>query len=71
MNRHVPALAGLAGIVTAAAAADVWAIRTGRPTVSAFVGAQLDRDPHGAIVVGVLAALGWHLLATPIIRRLT
>lgn len=69
-RQNVPAIAGLTGIVATAAAADLWAIRTRRPTVSAWIAQQLDRDPHGAITVGVLAALGWHLLAHPIIRRL-
>jgi hypothetical protein len=69
-RRWLPASCGIAGIAAAIVAADTWASRTGRPTLSAAV-AHLGRDPLGGpIVIGVLAALAWHLVADPTIRRL-
>ena len=67
---YLPAAAGLAGIAAAAVAADVWAARTHRPTVSATVAELLEHPVGGPAVVGGLAALGWHLVADPVIARL-
>lgn len=70
MNRHVPAGAGLAGIGLCALVADVWAVKTNRPTISAAIATSLDHPVGGVLVVGGLAGLGWHLVADPIVRRL-
>lgn len=67
----LPAVAGIAGITASAVVADLWAIRTGRPTISALIGDQFGRDPHAALTFGVLASIGWHLVVHPIIRSLT
>ena len=69
MTDRLPAVAGLAGIVASAVAADVWAAKTARPTVSAFVAELLEHPVGGPVVIGGLAALGWHLAVDPIIRR--
>jgi hypothetical protein len=63
--RRLPAVAGLVGITVSAVAADVWA------TVSAFVAELLEHPVGGCVVVGGLAALGWHLAADPIVKRLS
>lgn len=70
MNRWVPAVAGIAGITASAVAADVWAARTDRPTVSAAVGAALNHPVGGVVVAGGIAGLAWHLICDPTIRRL-
>lgn len=70
MNRWAPATAGLTGVVACVVAADVTAARTDRPTVSAAVAALLEHPLGAPLTIGVLAALGWHLTADPIIRRL-
>ena len=70
MNRWAPAVAGLAGIAGSAVAADVWAVKTSRPTISAAVAESLDHPVGGVLVVGGLAGLGWHLGVDPIVRRL-
>ena len=70
MPRRLPAVAGLVGITASAVAADVWAARTRRPTVSAFVAELLEHPVGGPLVIGGLAGLGWHLAADPVIRRL-
>lgn len=70
-RRYAPAVGGIAGIVGATVFADLWASHTERPTISAFVAELLDHQIGGPVVIGGLAALGWHLAADPIIRRLT
>lgn len=69
-SRYVPAAAGVAGIVAMVVGADVWAARSGRPTISAATADCLEHPVAAPVVVGVLAGLGWHLLADPIVRRL-
>lgn len=71
MNRWTPAVAGLGAVVGAVVAADVWAARTGRPTISAAVAASLEHPIGAPFTFGVLAGLGWHLVADPIIRRIS
>jgi hypothetical protein len=68
--RWVPAAAGLTGVVASVVAADVIAARTDRPTISAAVARTLEHPVGAPLVIGALAALGWHLAADPIIRRL-
>lgn len=70
MNRWVPAAVGLAGVVASVVAADVWAIRTRRPTISSAVAATLEHPVLAPFTFGALAGLGWHLVADPIIRRI-
>lgn len=70
MTRWLPATLGLTGVVASVVAADVAAARTDRPTVSAAVAALLEHPIGAPLTIGVLAALGWHLTADPIIRRL-
>lgn len=70
MNRYLPAGIGMAGIVASAVAADVWAATTRRPTISAAIATCLEHPVGGPVVVGGLAALGWHLAVDPIVRRL-
>lgn len=70
MNRYTPAVAGIGGIVVVVVGADVWAARTHRPTISATVAGLLDHQVGGPVVIGALAAVGWHLAADPVIRRL-
>lgn len=70
MNRWIPAVAGLAGIASAVVGADVWAVRTDRPTISAAVAVALDHPVGGVLITGGIAGLGWHLIADPTIRRL-
>jgi len=65
-----PAVTGIVGILGATVAADVWASRTRRPTISALI-ADVSRHPVGGpVVVGVLAGLVHHLAVDPVIRRL-
>jgi phage shock protein PspC (stress-responsive transcriptional regulator) len=65
-----PAVAGIAGLLAVTVVADVWASRTHRPTISAFV-AEVSRHPVGGpIVAGVIAGLVHHLAIDPVIRRL-
>lgn len=71
MNRYLPAGLGVAGIVAVVVGADVWAARTRRPTISAAVADCLDHQVLAPAVVGVLAGLGYHLLADPIVKRIT
>lgn len=66
----MPASAGLVGMVAAAVAADVWAVRTDRPTISRAVATALAHPVLAPLAVGVLSGIGWHLLCDPIIRRL-
>lgn len=66
--KHAPAAAGIAGIVASAVIGDVWAIRTGRPTISATVATSLEHSVAAPIVIGTAAGLGWHLLGDPIVR---
>lgn len=70
VHRYAPAITGIAGIVASVVAADIYGPRTGRPTISATGDEALDHPVAGPVYVGVLAALGWHLLADPIIRKL-
>jgi len=71
VTRHLPAVAGLAGVVVSVVVADVVAARTDRPTISAAIGAALQHPVGGVAVVGGLAGLGWHLVVDPIIRSIT
>lgn len=66
----MPASVGLVGMVAVVVAADVWAVRTHRPTISRAVSAALEQPVLAPLAVGALAGLGWHLLCDPIIRRL-
>ena len=66
----MPACCGMAGIVAVVVAADVWASKTKRPTISATIADLLDHPVGGPVAVGGLVGLGWHLLADPIIRQL-
>ena len=68
--RRLPAVAGIGGIVAVTVAADVWAAKTRRPTISATVADLLDHQVAGPLVVGVMAGLGWHLIADPILRSM-
>jgi hypothetical protein len=70
VTRHLPAVAGLAGVVASVVVADVVAVRTDRPTISAAIGRALEHPVGGVAVVGVLAGLGWHLCIDPVVRRL-
>ena len=70
MNRWAPAAAGLAVVVGAVVGADVWAVRTHRPTISAAVARTLEHPVLAPFTVGALTGLGWHLIANPIIRRI-
>jgi hypothetical protein len=70
VNRWVPAGLGLAGVTVSVVAADVWAARTRRPTISRAVAHLLEHPVGGPAVIAALAALGWHLSIEPIIRRL-
>jgi hypothetical protein len=67
--RLTPAVAGMAGILASAVVADVWAAQTGRPTISAFVAEMVEHPIAGPVTVGVLTALGWHLIADPVLIR--
>lgn len=57
-------------MTAAVVAADVWAVQTERPTISATVADALDHDWLGPVTFGVLAGLGWHLIAAPILERM-
>lgn len=70
MNRWGPAVAGLTGVVVSVVGADVWAIRTRRPTISSAVATTLEHPVLAPFTFGALAGLGWHLVADPIIRRI-
>lgn len=67
---YAPAGVGIAGLVAVAVAVDLWAIRTGRPTISRATAAALEHPVLAPLTVGVLSGLAWHLAADPIIRRL-
>lgn len=67
---RVPAACGICGLVAVTVAADVWAVYTDRPTISASVSEALDHDWLGPVTFGVLAGLGWHLIAAPVLGRL-
>jgi uncharacterized membrane protein len=63
-------VSGIVALVAVAVVADVWAARTQRPTISAFV-AEVSRHPIGGpIVSAVMAGLVHHLAIDPVIRRL-
>lgn len=68
--RFVPAGLGMAGVVLSVVTADVWAAVTDRPTISRSIALTLEHPVGAPVVIGALAALGWHLAADPIIRRL-
>lgn len=70
MNRWVPAVAGLAGIAASVVGADVWAVRTRRPTISSAIATTLEHPLAGPATIGILAGFGWHLVVDPIIRRI-
>lgn len=68
--RYVPAVAGVAGIAGSVIVADVVAIRSDKPTISAAV-AEAFRGPWtGALTFGGLCVLGWHLVVVPILDRI-
>jgi hypothetical protein len=68
--RYGPAAAGVAGIAASVVVADVVAIRTDKPTISAAVGEAFKGPWTGALTFGVLATLGWHLVVAPILDRI-
>lgn len=68
--RYGPAVAGVVGIATSVIVADVVAIRTQRPTISAAVGDCLRNPWLGAVTFGVGATLAWHLFVAPILDRI-
>lgn len=69
-RRYVPAVAGVAGIAGSVIVADVVAIRSDRPTISAAVAEAFKGPWTGALTFGVLATLGWHLCVVPILDRI-
>jgi hypothetical protein len=69
-GEYTPAVAGVAGAAVCVVAADVWAVRTHRPTVSRLVAALCEHDVLGPVTIGVLTAGVWHLVVDPIIKRL-
>jgi hypothetical protein len=64
-------VAGLVAFTGSVVAADVWAVHTDRPTISATVADALDHDWLGPVAFGVLAGLGWHLVVCPVLDRLS
>lgn len=68
--RYLPAALGAAGVLASVVAADVWASVTHRPTISRATATALEHPVGGPLVIGGLAALGWHLAIDPIVRRL-
>ncbi len=70
MSKWTPAAVGVAGIAVSTIAADVWAVQTKRPTVSSAIATALDHQIAGPVAIGVIGALGWHLVVDPIIRKL-
>lgn len=71
MNRWAPAATGIGAVAATVVATDVYAVRTGRPTISAAIAHSLEHSVAAPLIVGALSALGWHLVADPIIRRIT
>jgi hypothetical protein len=67
--RRTPAVAGLAGILGSAVLADVWASKTDRPTISAFVAEMVEHPVAGPLVIGAMSGLAWHLVADPVLIR--
>ena len=70
LDYHAPALAGIAGLIAATVVADVWAARSRRPTIAAFIADVSSHPVGGPIVAGVIAGLVHHLAIDPVIRRL-
>ena len=69
-HRYLPAAAGAAGIAASVVVADVVAIRTDRPTISAAVADCLRNPWTGAVAFGVGATLAWHLFVAPVLDRI-
>lgn len=69
-RRYAPAVAGVTGIAASVVVADVVAIHTDRPTISAAVADCLRNPWLGAVAFGLGAALGWHLYVAPILDRI-
>lgn len=67
---YLPAAVGIGSLVAVVVAVDVWAVRTDRPTISRATATALEHPVLAPLTVGALSALGWHLAADPIIRRL-
>lgn len=65
-----PAIVGLVGIAVSVGGADLWAVLSDRPTVSAGIAHALKDDPAASVTFGCLAGLFWHLVVGPIIHRL-
>ena len=71
MNRWAPAATGLVAVTAVVVVVDVHAARTGRPTISAAVAHGMEHPVASPLVVGAVCGLAWHLVADPIIRRIT
>lgn len=68
--RYLPAAAGVAGLIAAVTLADVWAVRSDRPTISAAGAEMLGHTVGGPLVFGVVGGLVWHLVVDPVLYRL-
>jgi hypothetical protein len=60
----------VAGLIAAVTAADVWAVKTRRPTISAAAAELMTHTVGGPVVFGVIGGLVWHLVVDPVLYRL-
>ncbi len=70
LARYGPAIAGVTGIAASVITADVVAIHSGKPTISASVADALRGPWTGALTFGVGAVLAWHLFVHPVLERI-
>jgi hypothetical protein len=68
--RYLPAGVGVAAIIASVTAADVWAVRSRRPTISSAGAELLTHTLGGPLVFGVVSGLVWHLVVDPVLVRL-
>ena len=68
--RYLPAGVGVAAIIASVTAADVWAVRSRRPTISSAGAELLTPTLGGPLVFGVVGGLVWHLVVDPVLVRL-
>lgn len=67
--KREPGLVGWAAVLAVVTAADVWASKTNRRTMSSWVAVSSGHNVAGPVVFGVAAGLGWHLFAWPLLSR--
>ncbi len=67
--KYRPGVVGWAITLGSAAAYDLWASRTGHPTMSGTFGAGLRHPVVGPLLAAVVGGLAWHLLVEEVLPK--